>query len=104
MVGVVIRAVAAFALMLWVASVVRACPLCESEAGERVRSGIFDADFGFHLTVTLLPFLVFVAIVGLIHFGPPWSRISPQADYDLGPGRGETSVGHAAKDQQWTTG
>ncbi len=99
-----IRIVAAFALTLSITSLVQGCPLCESEAGKRVRSGIFDADFGFHLTVTLLPFLVFVAIVGLIHFGPPWPRTSSQAVDAPRQGQGETPVGHAGKDQQWTTG
>lgn len=52
----------------------RACPLCESETGERVRAGIFDGDFGYHLAVTLLPFPLFLGIVYLIHSGPPWAR------------------------------
>ena len=51
-----------------------ACPLCESETGERVRAGIFGDDFGSNLAVTLLPFPLFLGIVALIHFGPPWAR------------------------------
>ena len=51
-----------------------ACPLCESETGERVRAGIFNADFGHNLAVTLLPFPLFLGITYLIHSGPPWSK------------------------------
>ncbi|WP_435018213.1 hypothetical protein TA3x_000162 [Tundrisphaera sp. TA3] len=68
---------------VWAASLsattpARACPLCVSETGRRVRAGIFDADFGYHLAATFLPFAVFLAIVALIHFGPPWAN--PPAD------------------------
>jgi len=56
------------------ASTAAACPLCESETGERVRAGIFDGDFGYHVAVTLLPFPVFLGIVYLIHAGPPWGK------------------------------
>src|SRR5690349_5265967 len=61
----------AFAMLLLGASPLRACPLCESETGERVRAGLFGADFGSNLAVTLLPFPVLLGIVALIHFGPP---------------------------------
>ncbi len=57
------------------ASPVRACPLCESETGERVRAGIFNADFGPNLVVTLLPFPLFLGIIYLIHSGPPWPKL-----------------------------
>jgi hypothetical protein len=56
------------------ASPVWACPLCRSDTGRRVRAGIFNADFGENLLVTLLPFLVFLAVVAWIHFGLPRSR------------------------------
>lgn len=98
MVRAMTRAVATSALVLSVASHVRACPLCESEAGQRVRSGIFDASFGYHLAVTLLPFLVFVAIVGLIHFGPPRSRTPHRAVDD--PRHQQAPMDSAPKDQQ----
>ena len=62
------------ALMLLGASSVRACPLCESETGERVRAGIFNADFGYNLFVSVLPFVAFLAIVALIHSGWPWAE------------------------------
>ena len=51
-----------------------ACPLCESETGERVRAGLFSADFGYNLVVTVLPFPVFLAIVALLHFGWPCGK------------------------------
>ena len=56
------------------ASSAAACPLCESETGERVRAGIFNADFGHNLAVTVLPFSAFLAIVALIHTGWPWAK------------------------------
>ena len=102
MVREMIRAVSASALVLSVAVPGRACPLCESEAGQRVRSGIFAADFGFHLAVTLLPFLAFVAIIRLIHFGPPRSKTSPRPVDD--PRQEQAPMDSAAKDQRWTTG
>ena len=62
-------------LILWLgAAPVRACPLCESETGQRVRAGIFNADFGRNLVVTLLPFPLFLGIIYLIHSGPPWPK------------------------------
>ncbi len=61
-----------------------ACPLCESETGERVRAGIFDADFGYNLAATLLPFPVLLGVAALIRFGPrpPSCRapLNPEAD------------------------
>ncbi len=68
-----VRTMTLAAALLWTSSA-WACPLCESETGERVRAGIFDADFGTNLAVTLLPFPLFLGIVALIHFGPPWAR------------------------------
>ncbi|GAC1447436.1 MAG: hypothetical protein NVSMB9_29580 [Isosphaeraceae bacterium] len=84
-----LRAAAAAAFVTafsWVSSV-RACPLCDSETGERVRAGLFNAEFGYNLFVTLLPFPVFLAIVAVIHFGLPWAKHSPTTDH-APPGRG----------------
>jgi hypothetical protein len=76
-----VRSAALFAVTLLVACPARACPLCESDTGWRVRAGIFDADFGYHLAVTLLPFPVLLGVAALIHFGPPWpvgrARMNP---------------------------
>lgn len=35
-----------------------ACPLCHSDTGKQVRSGIFGADVGFNLLVTMTPRVV----------------------------------------------
>ncbi len=72
-----LRSAAAFATAVLGASSAWACPLCESETGERVRAGIFDADFGYNLFVTVLPFSMFLAIVALIHSGWPWAKGHP---------------------------
>jgi hypothetical protein len=65
------------ALLSLGASSARACPLCESETGERVRAGIFDADFGYNLFATVLPFSASLAIVTSIHYGWPWAKGRP---------------------------
>jgi hypothetical protein len=59
------------------ASPALACPLCDSETGQQVRAGIFDAQFGYNALVTGLPFPILLAIVALIHFGWPWSKGAP---------------------------
>jgi hypothetical protein len=46
-----------------------ACPICKSETGEQVRAGIFGADFGWNLLVTLLPFPIFLGIAMAFHLG-----------------------------------
>jgi hypothetical protein len=48
---------------------VLACPLCSRGTGLQVRSGIFGPDFAFNLVVTLLPFVIFLGLVGLVHRG-----------------------------------
>jgi hypothetical protein len=48
-----------------------ACPLCHSQTGRQVRTGIFNSTFGLHLIATLAPFPVLVGVVALIYFGPP---------------------------------
>lgn len=82
----VIRPAAAFAGVLAWASSALACPLCKSETGRQVRAGIFDADFGYNLLLTLLPFIVLLAVVALIHFGVPWGRVKPAAGTQPGAG------------------
>ena len=69
----VIQSAGPFAMLILGASPVWACPLCKSETGERVRAGIFGADFGSNLAVTLLPFPIFLGIIALIYLGPPWA-------------------------------
>jgi hypothetical protein len=39
-----------------------------------VRAGIFNAEFGYNLLLTLLPFPILLGLVALIYFGlPPWA-------------------------------
>ena len=52
------------------ASVADACPFCDSQTSEQVRAGIFNADFGYHLAVSLAPFPVLIGILLLIYHGP----------------------------------
>lgn len=47
-----------------------ACPFCDSEIGQRVSAGIFNADFLSNALLTLLPIPVLLMIVGVIHYGP----------------------------------
>ena len=56
-----------------------ACPLCQSDTGERVRAGIFGNEFGGTLLAMVLPFLVISVVVGMIHGGPPRPH-PPQPD------------------------
>ncbi len=92
----------ALALLLW-KSPAWACPLCESESGERVRAGIFNADFGYNIAVTVLPFSVFLAIVALIHFGWPWAKTRSGQITPLDVGANESSIQNE-EDKSWTTG
>lgn len=82
--GMVLRAQAA-----------RACPLCVSETGRRVREGLFGPEFGPNLAATLLPFLIFLGIAAMIHLGIPW----PAAGREPGtvpPGDGDAPHPDAA--------
>jgi hypothetical protein len=90
---------AAFASATLMASTAWGCPLCESETGERVRAGIFDADFGRHLLVTSLPFPVLIGIVALIHGGPgPRRRTGPM------PGCSPDPCTPTSEEPPWTEG
>lgn len=68
--GRVGRGLLALAGALLGAAPAAACPVCGSEAGRRVRAGIFDHDFGGNLLLTALPFAVLLAVAAVIHFGP----------------------------------
>jgi len=48
-----------------------ACPVCDSDSGQQVRAGIFDADFGRTLIAIALPFPILLGMVLAIHFGRP---------------------------------
>lgn len=51
----------------------RACPLCDTGTGQRVRAGIFRDDFAANAARTLLPFPLLAGLVALVHYGP-WGR------------------------------
>lgn len=57
-----------------VASVVSACPLCDTGTGEQVRAGILDGNFVSTLVTVLLPFPILLGVVAMIHFGLPRPR------------------------------
>ena len=56
-----------------------ACPLCESETGAQVQAGIFNEQFWMNVTLTLLPLLVLLGIVGFIYFDLSWLWKRPEA-------------------------
>jgi hypothetical protein len=51
-----------------------ACPFCNSSTAQRVREGIFNADFTYNLGVTVAPFVVLFAALILIHCWPTSRR------------------------------
>ncbi len=65
---------AVLASVLTLCSAVSACPLCRSETGERVRAGIFNAEIGYNLFATLIPFPIFLGIIAWMHFGVPRAK------------------------------
>jgi hypothetical protein len=46
------------------------CPFCQSSTAEKVRAGIFNSDFVYHLGVLFAPFPIWIAILILIYFWP----------------------------------
>jgi hypothetical protein len=66
-----IQALVSFVLFNLFSTAALACPLCHTDTGEKVRAGIFGPDFGFNLVVTIIPFIIFLAITALIYFGLP---------------------------------
>ena len=46
------------------------CPFCDSSTAERVRAGIFNSDFVYHLGVSFAPFSVLIAVLILIYYWP----------------------------------
>jgi hypothetical protein len=74
------------------ANAAKACTVCHTDTGAAVRSGIFNSDFGFHLFVIVLPFLVFYGIVAVVCYGLPdllcaTTRTLPRRD----PAEGQTT-------------
>ncbi len=98
------RMLATATLLILGASPAWACPLCRSETGRRVREGLFDAQFGTNLLVTLLPFPVFLAVIALIHFGPPWAKGHSRRPTSPDAGDMPQSQPPTTEDDPWTTG
>ncbi|MGV3486762.1 MAG: hypothetical protein ACO1RT_20270 [Planctomycetaceae bacterium] len=51
-----------------------ACPFCGSSTAEQVRAGIFNPDFGYHLSAAFAPFSVLIAVLFLIYHWPSLRR------------------------------
>jgi hypothetical protein len=47
------------------------CPVCHTQTGDQVRSGILNSGFAWKLLVTALPFPVFAATVAWVYFSKP---------------------------------
>ena len=71
------RGAATLASLLFGGAPAAACPLCDSETGERVRTGVGDG-FADHLLAAALPFAVLFAVVAFIRFAPPRRRGPPE--------------------------
>lgn len=96
------RSWSAVCLVLAGASSANACPLCDSEAGRRVRDGILDAEFVSNLFATMSPFPVFLAIVALIHFGVPWAAVKDRRDAPHSGTDSPPSQASSSEDHEWT--
>lgn len=68
----------AILLMLLLSPLAQSCPLCDSDTARQVRAGLFDSRFVSNVGVTVLPFIVFAAIVALTYYSLPlpWLRLS----------------------------
>ncbi len=66
-----IRMLLIIGLLSACSSVALACPLCHTETGKQVRSGIFAEDFGINLLITFLPFAICLGVVAIIYFRIP---------------------------------
>jgi hypothetical protein len=66
----VVKVVALVAFIWALGSPALACPFCESDTAEKVRAGIFNSDFVYHLGVSFAPFPVLIAILFLIYYWP----------------------------------
>jgi hypothetical protein len=62
-----------------------ACPFCQSETADKVWTGIFNDDFGYHLFASLAPFPVLLGVLLLIYYGPPnsiYKRLGMKSPHD----------------------
>ena len=51
-----------------------ACPVCNTDTGVQVRSGLVDANFATTLLAITLPFIILSGVAAAIHFGVPRSK------------------------------
>ena len=65
-----VRRTVALFIVLLMSSSAAACPFCNSSTAEQVRASIFNSDLGYHLGVSLAPFLIFIAVLFLIYYSP----------------------------------
>lgn len=52
-------------------AVASACPVCHTATGNKVRAAIFGTDFWFNVSVTVVPFAIFLGLTALLYFGLP---------------------------------
>jgi hypothetical protein len=57
-------------LIVFAATPASACPICDTETGVAVRTGIVE-NFSTHFLATIAPFPVLIAAVALLHWGAP---------------------------------
>ena len=69
------------ALLLWLVPLMAAaCPICDTETGQQVRSGIFGDDFWMTLAAVAAPFPVLLLAIAAYHFDwPPFHKLSSPA-------------------------
>lgn len=65
------RSFSTFFFSLLAPAIASACPLCHTDTGNKVRAAIFGTDFWFSVSVTLLPFAIFLGLTAIIYFGLP---------------------------------
>jgi hypothetical protein len=68
-----VRAQVAFVAMVLASHGASACPLCHTETGRAVRSGIFDGRFVPTLLEVIAPFPILAAVAAFLH-GTPRDR------------------------------
>ncbi|MEO7163443.1 MAG: hypothetical protein ABI041_11040 [Bdellovibrionia bacterium] len=61
-------------MILLLSPLASACPLCHTEIGEQVRGKIFNSSFPLILLETAAPFIIFMIIAFVLHFGWPTKR------------------------------
>jgi arginine exporter protein ArgO len=65
------RSFTTFLFSLLAPAIASACPLCHTATGDKVRAAIFGTDFWFNVSVTVVPFAIFLGLTALLYFGLP---------------------------------